>query len=278
MNCSVSNAIAGAVSSWSFSNGTVVVPGPIHLTTWSGVMVTSGTVSAAIAGYGNLTANITVNARQNWNTQPVAPQQVPDGTLPWQFPAGTWNAGNLPSPPAVGAPLGTSQAGLIFDYSFSTLPSGPNSGPNAGFSYVTSVTYPPAVFNFKYEIAIDVSNAASTFAKNQCGIYPANAYISYANLSAQVTRHEAGQLGQSHWFEYSTSLSNADNNFGLYLESAVANPGDANFGNTLTRRVQQQTGQVGADTGVEPFDVTHDINGLPLGEINYAPYTDNVCH
>jgi hypothetical protein len=80
VTCTVTNA---TVTQWSFSASGVAVTGPANGSTWSGPVVISGTVTAAISSGGPLTAAITVNARPNFPavTMP-APQLVGNGAYP----------------------------------------------------------------------------------------------------------------------------------------------------------------------------------------------------
>ena len=96
-----------------------------------------------------------------------------------------------------GRSLGFSYAQMAANWNYATIG---GSGPNAGFSYVTSVSYPAATFYYQYEIANDLENASSAFAIKQCGTGPApggDGFISYANLLAQTNRHKASQVAQS---------------------------------------------------------------------------------
>jgi hypothetical protein len=70
------------VSGWTFKDGqgnTVTRPSNTSSLTWSGTMVTGGTVTATTSG-GSPSASITVTNR-NWHTNPASPAEVPNGTF-----------------------------------------------------------------------------------------------------------------------------------------------------------------------------------------------------
>jgi len=227
--------------------------------TWSGVMVTSGTVSATIAGLTSpVTDTITVTNR-NWRTNAASPTPEPNGFFI-----------TLPVPPQ---PSGT-DSGLGYfaedlgDAGFNvTILSGDQ--PNAGYGYyATPLSYSPDYF--QYEINPDLQNTNSTFYQHQCGT---GGFISGANLVTQTNRHEWNSATESHYAFYSSSLSN--NNPGSVFESSVAPPGTnmTTFVNNSRSTLNGLYTQVGADASIEPYPVNHSETGVSLGNINYAPYT-----
>jgi len=273
INCTVANATASRVSGWQFSDGNGgTVSGTNSNNSWSGVMVVSGTISVTISGYGPLQQSVTVNPRSGWHTQAASPAKVSDGTLTWTGPDKNTYTTALPSPPLPDPwPLGVYVNSIIPSYSY--VPVG--SGPNQGYFYVTSITYPASSFYFQWEIANDLANAQSTFSINQC---ETNGYISYSNLLAGAIRHESSQVAQSHWIFYSNSLNT--NNFGDWTEQQTAQPATSPsaFQTQVANGLNGLAAQINTDTGVEPYQDNYDANGNFLGYTNYAPYTSNTCN
>ena len=261
--CSVSSAPTGATfSNWKFtdSSNNTVTNGQ-NTSSWSGTMVTSGTVSVTVSAGGGstpLSASITVNNR-NWHTSPASPAEVPNGTFV-----------TLPVPPQSSgndSGLGDSSWNAAYNgVSYSTITDG---GPNQGYTYWPSnLTY--STFNYQYEINPDLENSNSTFSQHQCGT---NGFISWANLLAQTKRHEYNSTVQSHYIFYSNSLNS--NNPGDYLEQQTAAPG-ANlntFATNTSSGINSRLGTVQSAFSVQPYPVNYSETGTPLGNINYAPYT-----
>jgi hypothetical protein len=231
--------------------------------TWSGIMVTGGTVSATVTSNGTATpvsAQVTVNAR-SWHTSPASAAPVPNGTFV-----------TLPVPPQ---PTGT-DSGLGVFYENSNNSAGPNStviggdGPNTGYAYFASQLSISTLF--QYEINPDLQSSTSQFSTHQWG---ACGYISWSNLLTQTNRHEFNSSTQSHYVFYTTSISSGANNPGDYFEQQVAPPG-ANlqqFANATLAGLNSRYSQILASTSVEPFPVNDSETGIFLGNINYAPYT-----
>jgi hypothetical protein len=267
-NCTVTGAPTGATfSSWKFKDtGNNTVTSTSTNSSWSGTMVTGGTVSVQVnAGGGStiLSASITVTSR-NWHTNPASPSKVSNGTFT-----------TLPVPPQ---PQGTdSGLGISLERTgnagFASTFVG-DGGPNNGYGYYsTQPTFTPLLY--QYEINPDLENTGSTFYQKQwgnCG------FISGSNLLAQTNRHEWNSSTQSHYAFYSTSIS-AKNNPGDYVESRIAIPGttattfDNATGDGLSNSSTGLYAKILADFSVEPFPVNYDALGNSLGNINYAPYT-----
>ena len=127
VTCTATGPSGSTFSNWKFSDGTNTVNGSGTSSTWSGVMVTGGTVSVDITSNSQTapySTSVTVSAR-NWHISPASSAPVPNGT----FYA-------LPVPPQ---PTGT-DAGLGKFNENTTNSAGPNStirgsGPNAGYAY-----------------------------------------------------------------------------------------------------------------------------------------------
>jgi hypothetical protein len=267
ITCQVSYATAGRITAWQFAddNGGTV-SGSAGSTSWSGMMVVSGTISVTVSGYGRISTGVTVNPRSGWQTSPASPAQVGDGTLIWTGSTAT----PLPSPPTAGEFVGFYNLISAPIAAYATVAS----GPNQGYLYITSVSYPSLSNYFQWELAADVANSTSIFSTKQCGT---NGYISYSNLLADTTRHEAGQVAQSHWINYSYSVN--ANNFGTWVEPQTAQPGTATatFTNPISVKISDLGTQIRNDAAVEPYGVQQDINGNFQGYVNYAPYTSNTC-
>jgi hypothetical protein len=263
VTCSVSNPPTGSTfSNWKFtdsSNNTVAGSG--STSSWSGTMVTGGTVSVKVTASGGsttLSAGITVTNR-NWHINAASPTEVPNGTFI-----------TLPVPPQSGGTdsgLGYSSWRATFNgISYSTIADG---GPNRGYTYWPSnLTF--STFNYQYEVNPDLENSNSTFSQHQCG---KNGFISWSDLLTQTRRHEYNSTVQSHYAFYSNSLSS--HNPGDYLEQQVAAPG-ANlntFATNTNSGINSRFSTVQSDSAVEPYPVNYSETGTPLGNINYAPYT-----
>jgi hypothetical protein len=269
--CSVSNAPSGATfSGWKFtdSNNHSVTSGNAT-GSWSGPMVTTGTVSVSVSANGKTTpvsVSITVTNR-TWHTTPASPASVPNGTF-----------SVLPVPPQ---PTGSdSGLGISLERTgnsgfASTFVS--QDGPNKGYGYyATPPTFTPLLY--QYELNPDLVNSASTFSQHQCGNYNASSnpsgFISWPNLSTQTSRHEYNSTVQSHYAFYSNSISGA-NNPGDYVERQVAAPGTSasTFDAATATGLNTLYSNILANFSVQPFAVNESETGVFLGKINYAPYT-----
>jgi len=270
VTCTVSNAPSGTTySAWQFTDGsknTVSRGGNNNVRSWSGVMVTSGTVSVTISGDSSpLTAAVSVTQR-TWHTAPASPTSVPNGTFI-----------TLPVPPQnTGTDSGLGYSKWQATYSGVPSTTISDAGPNAGYYYYTS-NFNFTQFYYQYEINPDLANTSSTFYTAQCGNYNAssnpNGFISGANLLTQTDRHEWNSSTQSHYAFYSNGLNS--NNLGDYLEARVAPPGadisafDAQTANGITSDLTA----IKNAAAVEPYAVNYSELGVNLGNINYLPYT-----
>lgn len=256
------------VTAWQFqdsNNNTVTRSQNVGALTWSGTMVTSGTVSATISGLAApVTASITVTGR-NWHITTPNPVEVANGTfVPLPVP---------PQPTGLDSGLGESSETETWPGFSSTFIS--DNGPNQGYGYY--VTQPAFTNNYNYEINPDLENTSSTFYLQQCGNYNAQTnqgFISGSNLLTQTKRHEYNSPTQSHYAFYSQSFSGS-NNPGDYVESRVAVPGTSQgtFDSGTASGLQTNAQSVTNAFSVEPFAVNEDGSGNFLGNINYAPYT-----
>ncbi len=272
VTCSVSNAPAGAqYSNWQFKDSNAsTVNGSGTASSWSGVVVTGGTVTVKVSASGGNTmtpsASFTVTNR-NWHTGPASPAETPNGTFI-----------TLPVPPqntGTDSGLGYFQWHYVLNsgsqgLQYSTIN---DNGPNQGY------TYWPAnqifsTWNSQYEINPDLENTSSTFYQKQCSN---NGIISGSNLLAQTNRHEWNSSAQSHYALYSISLNSNSSNPEDFLEQQIAPPG-ANlntFANNSTSGISNRLSTVASASGNEAalYPVNYSETGTFLGNINYAPYT-----
>ena len=275
-SASVTNVGSNATitfTSWKFTAGAVTVNRSCTNcpATWSGNMVTSGTV-AVTAKVNNtnlpqVTRTITVTNR-NWHTSPASPAQVPNGTIV-----------TLPVPPQPNVPEpGDSGLGVSEEQTgnpaFSHATVGDN-GPNHGFTYyATQPAFSPLFF--RYTINPDLENSGSVFSQRQCGNYDPNSnpggFISWTNLLTQTRRHEFNHPVQSHHAFYSVAMNL--NNPGDFVESRVAPPGSnpTTFNQDTQSGLDSRYSQIFAASMAEPFPVNHSETNVFLGDINYAPY------
>jgi hypothetical protein len=267
--CSVSSAPTGATfSNWKFtdSSNNTVTNGQ-NTSSWSGTMVTSGTVSVTVATGGGstpLSASITVTNR-SWHTAPATPAEVANGTFI-----------TLPVPPqntGTDSGLGYFQWHYVLNsgsqgLQYSTLN---DNGPNQGYTYWPSNQI-FSTWNAQYEINPDLENTASTFYQEQCG---RNGWILGSNLLTQTNRHEWNSSTQSHDALYSTSLNSNSNNPGDFLEQQIAPPGaDLNtFAQNSTSGINNRLTTVSSASENEAalYPVNYSETGNILGNINYGP-------
>jgi hypothetical protein len=265
------------ISGWQFSDGTSTVSRTVSTsaTTWSGIMVTSGTVSVTIVQGGvpfNLSTNVTVSARTGFAFTAIAATKVQNG-----FNCPISGVISVPSPPTQsGDAVGKFCLDQAFSFTFSSV--GDN-GPNQGFRYVLSVFNhsPTAITACSYVISPDLEDSGSTFFLAQCGNYNAqtnpNGFISGANLLADTTRHEAGTV-QSHFNNYVQAQNNAANNLGVVGETRTGKPSDteSTFKDAVTSALNDAIARILTATQVEPCSVQQDANCVPQGFINFPPY------
>jgi len=274
--CSVTGAPSGATfSNWKFtdsSNNTVTSNNTNS--SWSGTMVTGGTVSVTVASGSSstpLSASITVTNR-NWHTSPATPAEVANGTL-IALPQPPQNTGN-------DSGLGYFQWHYVLNsgLQYSTIN---DNGPNQAYTYWPSNQI-FSTFNFQYEINPDLENTGSTFYQAQCGNSNATTnpagFISGSNLLSQTNRHEWNSSTESHYAFYSNSLNSSSNNPGDFLEQQIAAPVSNlnNFATNSNSGITSRLSTVTSASQVEPSPVNSDAAGNSLGNINYAPYTS--CH
>jgi hypothetical protein len=259
VSCTVSS---GTVTQWSFSGtnsaGTnLTVTSPSGGSSWSGVMVLTGTVTATVQGVGNLTQVITVNPRSNFSVSPVTMPPTPtqlsaNGTAPMD---------NLVSPSDQAPQPTMSESAFIGKFTITTQEI--SGGPNDQLFYVTQLTDKSS---YIWELNPGLTNTSDPFYLAQGGAY-GTCWAGVPAIMAASALHEYGTVpGQSsHYTEVRDFLQNSATNPGTLAESAVAAvAGDLN---NIISNAYAKAAAAGAP---EPTGGAE----LPT-PINYPPYT--IC-
>jgi hypothetical protein len=274
VTCSVSSPSGSTFSNWKFtdSNGNTVTSTSTS-SSWSGVMVTSGTVSVLVSGSTPLSKPVTVTNRSGFTFSAVTPTSEPNG-----FSTTVCGTISVPSPPQAGKELGffcIQQA-----YSFNTQ-SINDAGPNQGYKYITSISNSNGGTNtaYYYVVSPDAADPNSAFSKAQCGNYNSstnpNGYISQSNLISNIIRHESGNMN-SHYAQYVAAQNNSANNLGTVGEQIVGLPSDTNFSGTVTGVLNPKLSVISSSAMTpEPCSANYNGSVTPCvfqGYINYIPY------
>jgi hypothetical protein len=260
---------------WKFTDGTNNVTSNNSASSWSGIIVTSGTVSAQVTVNGSspvtVSANLTVTNRTGFQFTAVNPSQVIANSLTCYSGSTTVT----PSPPAPGSTEGVSCADQAYSFNFTAV----SDGPNKGYQYVTSASNINGSMptKFEYIVVSDLLNSSSAFYTHQCGDFSASntsGFIAGSQLKQNVLDHEQGSV-LSHWTEYKDAQNDNSNNIGTVLEAAIGAPGATDA--TFARRVGDAALARIADAVVaEPCGglVTKDSSQscALCGTINYSPY------
>jgi len=272
--CRVTGPSGPTVSDWKFvdqGDNTVTRSANTTSLTWSGVVVTSGTVSVTVSGITNpLTANLTANPRTNFAFTAAQPQK--EGNPYTCVSAGGSEVIEVNNPPqSQNSSDAIGKYCDIEDASYEPA-SISDAGPNNGYSYVLSATNNASLH---WIIAPDAENSSSDFYQAQCGNYNSSTntgFISGAQLDANTVRHESGTV-QGHYGNYVTAQSNSNNNVGTGLESAVNFSSGTTFQNWVKSYIAPRMTVLHNETrSPEPYDVNHDQNGVYDGPINFLPY------
>jgi len=275
--CSVSGAPSGTTfSGWKFTdsnNNTVSRSGNNNVSSWSGIMVTSGTVTVnASSSQDPLTASITVTARSSFTFAAVSSTVVPNNSSP-----GPGCTLSIPSPPVRNSALGSYCLEAPDSFTDTAVS---DSGLNQGYHYVMSISSssqgtPTAYY---YVISPDLSNTSSAFYKAQTGTYNAqtnpNGYISGSNLLTDAIRHESGTVN-SHYQNYVTAQNNPAYNLGVVGEAETGPPSQsqADFESKVNSDLTAARNTVIASTNVEPCGspyVGYDATCTFQGYVNYT--------
>jgi hypothetical protein len=272
--CTVTPSSGVTVANWKFtdSNNTVVTrtTTPNSLT-WSGTMVTSGTVSVTATTSGGtptpLSAIVTVSSRPNFSFTAVSASKRSN-----PYTVGGCSI-SVPTTPSAGNNLGYA----CVDQYFTDVPAQvTDNGPNQGYWYVQVATNGATAFN--YIIAGYLDNSNSAFATKQCGNYNAGTntgFISYAQLVSNTYQHESGTL-LGHYIQYKSTQDNPANNVGVAVESVVGSPGitQAQFDSTVLGVAQSKGGIIASAMSSEAcnHDVRLDTSCVFRGFINWPTY------
>lgn len=243
------------ISNWKFtgsSGGVVNRTTNTTDATWSGMMVTSGTVSVTVSGQ-IYSTSITVNPRNNFTFTAVNAEQITNCTNLVEFPGLC-----LPVTPLQNGDA-TGMYQLKLPYSFTTLMVN-DSGPNHGYWYTTSVTpnQGNASSRFGWTISPDVNNTGSTFYQAQCGNYNAstnpNGFISGAKLKSNTIYHESANSANAHYYQYLVAQDNPNNNMGLVGEAVIGNPGTSQYTheNLVNNAIMSASNTIYVATTIEP--------------------------
>jgi hypothetical protein len=275
VTCSLTTVPGG--TQWSFTDSTwgYTVSGPSGVAQWSGTMVIGGRIQVAFTGATSQTVAITVNSRSGFATPAASAAAGPsqNGTQP----TGCSVALSVPDPPQSGnSPLGEECPGLPApQWQWATL----SSGPNQGYTYLTSLTYSEA---FYYTITPQLLNTGSAFYTAQCGNYNAisnpNGYISGSLLQTNVTQHENGTPG--HYGQYVQAQGDAANNVGIVAEAVITAPGQS-FNQAATAATDNAQTNIATATNSDTLlcggNATEVAPACTFnGYVNYSPYA--ACH
>ncbi|MFL6195539.1 MAG: hypothetical protein ACJ75H_15290, partial [Thermoanaerobaculia bacterium] len=160
----------GQVSGWSFSDGTNTVSrGTSNASSWSGTMVTSGTVRVSVVQNNQthqLSKTVTVNPRSNFNFTAKTAEKKVNGDFVCVAPdPNDSKTLKVPDPPvAVDNQETFGQFLLCMRSTYGYQEVG--SGPNAGYYYITSVNdsdsaTTPAATTFAWTITPQLEDTAS---------------------------------------------------------------------------------------------------------------------
>ncbi len=267
------------VRDWSFSDGTDTVNrGASNATSWSGTMVTSGTVRVTVQQGGSthsLSKSITVNLRNNFAFTAVTPTKVTNNFNCYEN--GTLS---VPIPPVNGGRLGHTCLIQRASWTDTTIA---DNGPNHDFKYVTSAS--PSDSNEAHPatavytlIHPDLENSASDFFKAQCGNYNAatnTGFISGSQLLSNTRGHEMGTI-RGHYKQYVDAQNNPQNNIGVGMEAVVGGPSTPlnNFRQAVIDETRRRRNTIEAAFAVEDCNgqVNRDEQCVYHGPINFAPY------
>ncbi len=240
VTCTVTGASASQVSQWFFGNQNLGVDGPTNVLTWSGSMVTGGTVSVTAAGV-PLTQSITVSSRSTFANVSVNPQLVPNGEqgLP-----------TLTSPPSQTEDGSMGQS--LFAFAFTIATAAPQSGPNSGVYYVTSFTDSSV---FVWEVNPALTNSSDPFYQHQ-GPQGGSCWATISQIYNAVQAHEVG-AAPSHYSEVQAAL--ASNNPASTANSDWGSTSSINGDINTVYNSAYVAGQTEPPTNLPP-------------NINYPPY------
>ncbi|HOM99433.1 MAG TPA: hypothetical protein PLM33_04180 [Acidobacteriota bacterium] len=260
-----------AISNWQFSGGGGTVQRSGTGSTWSGTMVTSGSVSVQVGSY-QLSRPIQVTPRSGWEFQAVPAQKVPNGYTPEL---------TVPNPPPPeGGNLGKAGLKQRVSYTVGLVLDG---GPNSAFFYVNSAVNSSSGQPtwYRWVVAPDLDNPSSTFFQNQCGDYDPvtkTGFISGALLRRNAIHHESANEPNSHYYQYVIAQDNPNNNVGVAAEGFVKPPeiGLEGFDQALRQLLEAKVKAIHDAVSAEPcgghVNRDHSGNCEFLGNVNLPPY------
>jgi hypothetical protein len=270
--CTVTASGTATYSGWKFTDGTNTVSSTNSASSWAGAIVTSGTVSVNVSVQGSasvpLSASLSVSPRSGFAFTAVSPQQEPD-----PFSSNGCSI-SVPSPPTSSGDA----VGMFCLAERFNLQTSPQiaSGPNTGYSYVTSISNSNSNGSTAYywTISPDLQNTTSTFYQAQCGNYSQtnlNGFISGLNLNTNTVRHESGTV-ESHYGNYVVAQGIPTNNVGTVAESIVGLTDPTTLANNASSTLSGKQDTITTATQGEPCDVTHNASCVFQGFINFFPY------
>jgi len=221
--CTISGPSGESISGWTFTDGNGnQVSSSSTSSTWSGMMVTSGTVTVT-AGSASLSYVIAVISRPSFAFTAANPSQLL-GTNSITCYSG--QSTTLTSPPNNNQDEGAACADQAFSFQTSSPIS--DGGPNNGYQYILSASnsYNGQATRYQYIVVSDLLSA-TTFYNAQCGTYSSsnsNGFIAGLQLKQNVFDHEMGPV-LSHWTEYVNAQNSSNNNIGSVVEAQIGAPG-----------------------------------------------------
>ena len=265
----VTNATGATISDWKFtpSGESPIVRGTNPAaTSWGGQFAEGGTATVTVVKGGvtyNLSKAITVSSR-GWSTAVLPTQKVPNGTF-----------STLISPPVSNSDMGQMNLRLLYSFTPHSIA---DNGPNHGFKLVLSVDKDPTA-SYRWQLVEDL-NRNSAFFRAQCGNYHPqsnpNGFIEGVVLRWNGIEHESGTV-MGHYAQYSTTLADPSNNFGVLAESLTAPPEIplATFQQTTNQLLSDASARILSATSFEACNADF-RRGAPTcafqGWVNYLPY------
>ncbi len=269
-----------SVRDWSFTEGANTVNrGSSAEKSWSGMMVTSGTVRVTVEQGGrihNLSKSITVNPRSDFAFTAKTATKKANGS---SFKCGDLEL-TVPDPPdgrvSKKETLGRALTCLRYSWNFGS----PNSGPNQGYRYITDVndtttdnSVNPKETTFAWTITPQLEDPTSEFYRAQCG---RDGFISGAQLLTNVVGHESGAKN-SHYSRYVEAQNKQSNNIKAGLEAIVGPSTETEdaFKDRVKAEGDGRLSRIKAASEEEPCgesNVRKDENCKEYGVINYTPY------
>ncbi|HKW17787.1 MAG TPA: hypothetical protein VJO35_09790 [Terriglobales bacterium] len=277
VTCTAVGPSGSTFSNWKFSDGTNTVNGSGTNSTWSGAIVTSGTVSVTITSSGQRaypSASITVNGRSNFAFTAVNPTQQAGNSITCYDGSTT----TLVSPPNSTSVEGASCANQAFGFTTTQVS---DNGPNNGYQYVSTVSNSDGTSptQFPFIVVTDLLST-STFYNAQCGTYAStntSGLIAGSQLNQDVFDHEQGSV-LSHWTEYRDAQNDNGNNVGTAMDNTVGAPGTGTsaYNDAVSNAAKAAISRILTAGENEPCGGSPNKDSSQscafCGNINYSPY------